>query len=428
MLPSAETIQIILPVLAVLFLLLSLFNPVYGVVSYFIVLNAKLGDMYPALGQVRFELLVALFVLLRIFVEVQGLERLLPGKNPINRAYLAMFLAGMISVAFSIDPAISWEFGGYNLLRVTVFYVMVVATIKTRSDLSKILWAFVLVTAWIAYEPVSNYLSGEVLSQLYGGVAYGRFGQATGHVALANTLNQAIPITLYFGLASRKGYLKALSAAVLVLLVFGVYASKSRGGLVGLVLICLGVLYLARAKLKATVMVGSMLLVLVGFSASDYLTHMATIKEGIFASRSSSDRYIGLLNGLSMMQKRPVTGVGIGCYPEARARYFHYRFYSHNLYGELIGELGLASIAWFYWMYVVLKRARKLKQGLDPLDPGDLFYINVISAIQLGLVVRLIIGNLTHGSLFWFWYMMAALTVGVQNVLLSEDRIHAERV
>jgi hypothetical protein len=426
MLPSAESIQIILPVLTVLFLIFSLVNPVYGVIAYFIILNAKLGDMYPSLGEMRFELVVAVIVLLRIFIGARGVTNILPRKNPINSAYLAMFLVGMLSVAFSIDPAISWSFGGYNLLRATLFYVMVVTTIKTRSELSKVLWAFILVAGWTAYEPVSNYLSGNVLKEMYGGVAYGRFGVAAGHVALANVLNESLPITIYFGLASEKRYLKAISGVILIFLIFGVYASKSRGGLVGLFIISMGLLYFAKNRAKAGMIIGLLFIFLMGFAASDYLTHMSTIKHGIYGSKSSTDRFIGLLNGLSMLEKRPVIGVGIGCYPEARKRYFHYYFYSHNLYGELIGELGLASFVWFYWMYVVLKRARRLKEGLDPLDPGNLFYINIITAIQLGLVARLLIGNLTHGALFWFWYMMAALTVGVQNVLIKEERFKEE--
>ena len=63
MLPSAESIQIIVPVASIALLVMSLKNPVYGVIAYFVVLNAKLGDMYPVLGAVRFELIVALFVM-----------------------------------------------------------------------------------------------------------------------------------------------------------------------------------------------------------------------------------------------------------------------------------------------------------------------------------------------------------------------------
>ena len=86
MLPSAESIQIILPIACILLLVMSLKNPVYGVIAYFIVLNAKLGDMYPILGAIRFELLVAVYVLLRILISGKGLGNFLPRINPINKS------------------------------------------------------------------------------------------------------------------------------------------------------------------------------------------------------------------------------------------------------------------------------------------------------------------------------------------------------
>lgn len=427
MLPSAESIQIILPIACILLLVMSLKNPVYGVIAYFFVFNAKLGEIYPLLGAIRFELLVAAYVLLRILVSGKGLGNFLPRINPINKAFWVLFAVGMISVVFSVNPAVSWNEGGYFLLKITVFYVMIVSTVRSFADLAKILWAFLLVTAWIAYEPVANYLSGVVSEEMYGAVAYGRFGAASGHVALANTLNQGIPVLLYFAMTNTKRLVRLASIMILALLLFGVYASKSRGGFLGLMVTAMGVVYFSRDRLKAGLIAGVFVTFFLTVAATDYLSHMSTIQEGVHASRTSSDRYLGLVNGISMMIKRPVLGVGIGCYAEARRQFFHYYFYSHNLYGELFGELGLASIAWFYLIYLVFRRTRAIKRALERAGPRDAFYFNIITAIQLGLFVRLFVGNFTHGSLIWFWFLMAALTVAVQNILLQEKHIFLQR-
>lgn len=418
--PSAESIQIILPVACILLLILSLKNPVYGVMSYFIVLNAKLGDMYPALGEIRFELVVAIIVLLRIFISLRGLGNILPRSSSINGPFWIFLVVGAISMAFSVDPVISWDFGGYFLLKHALLYLMIVSTVLTTADLNRFLWTFILVTAWIAYEPVANYIAGISSEHGYGAVAYGRYGAAAGHVALANTLNQAIPFIVYFSLAGKKQLPKIISAAVLVLLVFGVYASKSRGGFLGLIIVFLGMVYFARNRMRAVVIAGFLFVIFFSVAASDYLSHMSTIKEGVSASRSSSDRYLGFVNGVSMMIKRPIIGVGVGCYAEARGRYFQYRFYAHNLYGEILGELGIASIAWFYWIYAVFRRSKEMKNSLDMDKENDAFYINLIKAIQLALVLRLFLGNFSHGYFIWMWFMIAALTVCIQNILMRE--------
>ncbi len=420
MLPPAESIQIILPTASILLLIMSLKNPVYGVMSYFIVLNAKLGDMYPALGAMRFELVVAIIVLLRIFISFKGLGNIFPRISPINGAFWSFMTVGMLSIAFSVDPATSWDFGGYFILKYALFYLMIVSTVLTTADLSKFLWAFILVTAWIAYEPVANYLSGIASEHGYGSVAYGRYGAAAGHVALANSLNQAIPFIIFFALAGRKRFPKLLSLAVLALIVFGVYASKSRGGFLGLMIVFLGMVYFARNRARALIIAGFVFVVFFSVAATDYLSHMSTIKEGVHASRSSSDRYLGFVNGISMMIKRPIIGVGVGCYAEARGRFFNYRFYAHNMYGEVLGELGIASLAWFYWIWAVFRKTKEIKTSLYEYKENGTFYLNIINAIQLMLVLRLFIGNFSHGYFIWFWFMVAALTVCIQNIIVRE--------
>lgn len=420
MLPPAETIQIILPIACVLLLILAVFNPVYGVIAYFITLNAKLGDMYPVLGEMRFELLVAIYVFIVIFFSLRGFTNFLPRTTPINSAFWILFLIGMLSVIFSIDPTLSWDNGGYFLFKVALFYLMLVMTINTPRDIRRLIWAFAIVAAWVAYEPVTNYITGNVILEKYGEIAYGRFGVASGHVALANTLDQSIPITFYLALSTKNRIMRTALYAILALLFFGVYATKSRGGFLGLIIIGMGIVFLAKARSKAIFIALTAGILFFSVAGTAYIHHISTMQQGIHGSRSTTDRYLGLVNGISMMIKRPILGVGVGNYAEARKMYFHYYFYAHNLYGELFGELGLASIAWFYWIYVVFRRTKYLKKRLEPSSDDYRSYYYLLNGIQLGIVVRLILGNFTHGWYIWFWFMMAALVVGMENILSKE--------
>lgn len=415
-LPSAESIQIILPIASILFLLLSFRKSIYGVIAYFIILNAKIGDMYPVLGAFRFELIAAIIVFISIFISGKGLRNALPAASTLNRPLWILFVLGMLSVPQAVDVTTSWEEGGYTLLKLALFYVMVVCSIHEDSDLKKMIWAFVLVTVWIAYEPVSNYLAGRVLPEMYGAVAYGRFGAAAGHVALANTLNQAIPITYFLAHSKKNVGAKILPFGVICFLIVGVIFTKSRGGFIGFVTIAVGLMIVSKARMKTLLVMAIGFLILFMYAGAGYFSHMSTITDGIHGSRSSEDRYIGLLNGISMLIKRPILGVGIGCFAEARRQFFRYYFYAHNLYGELFGELGLASLAWFYWIYAVFRKARRLKREIDPEDEKAKFYYNMLTGVQVALFLRLVLGNFTHGSFFWFWFLMAAFVVSIENV------------
>ncbi|OPY66955.1 MAG: O-Antigen ligase [Syntrophorhabdus sp. PtaU1.Bin002] len=421
MLPSPDSLQIILLVTSILFLLLSFKRSVYGVMAYFIILNAKLGDMYPALGAIRFELIAAAIVLATIFIAGRGIMAALPAASALNKPLWILFIVAMLSIPVAISPAVSWENGGYFLIRFVLFYVMLVGSIKTKEDVHKLIWAFVLMAVWTAYEPVFNYLRGNAAEHYYGMVAVGRFGAATGHVALANTLNQALPITIFWALSEETKYKRYVLLGCTLLMVVGVVFTRSRGGFLGLIVILCGLTYMSQKKGKTLMIVMVAVLVLVGVAGQGYFEHMSTMQGGITGSRSMNDRYLGLVNGVSMMLKRPLLGVGIGCYAEARSQYFGYYFYSHNLYGELFGELGLASTFWFFWIYTVFKASYALRTRLM-INPLNMRYVNLVKGIQLGLFLRLFLGNFSHSALIWFWFFNAAL-VSALSYLVDHNQL-----
>ena len=424
-LPPAESIQIVLPVITVLFLLLGFHRPIYGTIAYFIVLNTKLGDMYPALGAIRFELLSAVVATAAIFIS-GNVSAILPRASALNKPLWFLFGVGMLSVLLAIDTSVSWEVAGYDFVRMMVFYFMVVASVRDRSDLTKLAWAFVLVTGWVAYEPVTDKLAGINWRRAGGGdftYARGSFGAATGHVALANTLTQALPIAYFMLRYETRRSRQLLLVAVIALLVAGVVFSKSRGGFVGMAVIGAGLAYFSPQRAKAAAFAGVGLVGLLAIGGGSYVDHMATMADGIHQGRSTYDRYLGLRHGIEMLIERPPMGVGLGCYAEARSEYFNYYFFSHNIYGELIGELGLASFFWFYWIYCIFRRTAELKSELARAGPSadHSFYVNMLNSVQLALAVRLILGNFTHGAFIWFWFLMAAMVVCIERILQEES-------
>lgn len=407
--------------MSILLLVASFKRSIYGVISYFIILNAKLGDMYPALGAIRFELLAALVVLASIPASGGSFSDALPQKNMLNKSLWILFAVAMISIPLSVNPSVSWDFGGYPLIKLLCFYIMVVTSVREEKDLRILLWGVVFVIAWIAYEPVSNYFRGVVVSQDYGAVATGRFGVAAGHVALANTLVQTLALSVFFGMTIKVGLKKTLVYCLIALMALGIILTKSRGGFIGLIAVGMGFVYLAENRFKTSVLVSVLLVGVLLFSGADFVDRMASISDGLMGSRSTSDRYLGLVNGIDMMVKRPVLGVGIGAYAEARRQYFNYYFYSHNLYGELFGELGLASFFWFYWIYHVFRKSINIKKTLDKNVPRDQFFFYILSGVQVGLFTRLVIGNFSHCAFIWFWFLMAAIVVSIDALIAARQ-------
>jgi O-antigen ligase len=410
---------VILLVACVIFLALSLIRSVFGAIAYFIILCSKLGDMYPALGAIRFELVAAVFVLATIPIGGGSYFRALPQRSRVNLGLLAFFAVGMLSVLQSVSFDVSWELGGYQLLKMALFYIMIVSSVRSERDLILLIWAFVLLEVWTAYEPIVNYSQGVVTEHSYGAIAYGRYGAATGHVALANTLCQGMGLT-YFFLVGQSSRLKQLILGVFIfLLLTGVVVTKSRGGFVGIAAVALAIAYLSKRRVLALVVLAVGFVILIGVSGTDYVEHMATMQGGIFADSSTSNRWLGLVHGISMAIKRPILGVGLGAFAEARRAYFNYFFFSHNLYGEVIGELGLGSLIWFFWMYAIFKSSQKIKRALAAgAGSRSMFYFAIIG-VQVSLYTRLVLGNFSHSLLIWFWFFMAGLTAGMEGLFVN---------
>jgi O-antigen ligase len=136
---------------------------------------------------------------------------------------------------------------------------------------------------------------------------------------------------------------------------------------------------------------------------------------------SAHSRLDGLRNGIEMLIRRPILGVGVGCYGLAREAWFGWGLWAHNLYGELAGELGIAGVlAWGSLMVLCFREIRQLRTELatDESDRGNLLRA-VLDACWASLAVRLVLGMSSHSLSAFIWYMVAGVLVGVRRVVAA---------
>ena len=146
---------------------------------------------------------------------------------------------------------------------------------------------------------------------------------------------------------------------------------------------------------------------------SSYMDYMSTILSLDGSDVSTSSRSEGLTNGFEMLVKRPLLGVGPGCYPLARKAWFGWGLWAHNHYGELMGDLGIiGTVVWFVVFKNYFMRAwRFLKE-----NRGDSPLRNVCLAVVVATIVRLVIGMGSHSVYSFFWYMMAGIIVSAFRI------------
>ncbi len=122
------------------------------------------------------------------------------------------------------------------------------------------------------------------------------------------------------------------------------------------------------------------------------------------AQVSGEGRIEGLLTGFRLLGEFPLTGIGPGAWRPATGSEIE----SHNLYGQLMGELGGLGVITFVWIligFVVNIRWLRKQSQLIPEWKGE-FLIQIGGTVGMGIFLMLLNGNFGH-NLFrhnWLWY------------------------
>lgn len=415
--PSPESVLLIGTAGIALLLVLSLKNPFYGLLAYFGVMITRTGLYYPALGAIRIELIVGLFVLLqillrgRLFTKKLGLNY-----NPVSKYIFLFFLVILVSFSQAWDYGLSWNYAVLEFIKVYVFFIMVITLVESEIQIRQFLWAFAIFTILIDYEGLYFYFTGKSTYVLQGiNVAIASEGFASGHVAAANMQLQCLPVMVYLVLGEKKTILKIIACSLVFLSIIGVIASGSRGGFLGLIIFLFLVVYFSKRRMWSLILCGLGVIISIPFLSATYLNWMSSIIN-YTDEVSASSRVGGLINGLEMMIKRPLLGVGPGCYSLARKAWFGWGLEAHNHYGQLMGELGIiGTVVWGFLIYSIFKNLREAKTIFKVKGKTNIYFI--IISIQIAILVRLFEGMFSHSLYVFFWYMMAALSIVIVKIM-----------
>jgi O-antigen ligase len=122
------------------------------------------------------------------------------------------------------------------------------------------------------------------------------------------------------------------------------------------------------------------------------------------ARDSAESRTQGLLDGLNLWSQHPVTGVGPGAFALTRESGLQ----AHNLYGQVLGELGtFGSLSFIFALWAFLANTIEIS-GLykkHPAFPKDFIY-QLSTAVGMAVVLLLVMGYSGH-SLYrytWMWF------------------------
>ncbi len=359
-------------------------------------------EVWPWLGDLHVER-VYMLIMLAVWLVVPG-KRILPNLQQL--AYGAFALA--VALCWIASP---WNEQGQPVvedwLKILVFYGLLVTTIHDERKLKILVIGFITVMGLYLLHSFREYLGGRHTFRM--GIT--RMIGVDRTLGDPNSFGASIVYVLPFipalwrtGIGGRPAKLALLGFAGLCMLC--ILLTGSRSSFLGMsVWGLLLILRVRRAWLWAIVAACFSPLVFLALPESLQTRFETIVNPDVgpeSAKTSGEGRIEGFFTGLELWTQNPLTGVGPGAWRPATKSSIE----SHNLYGQLLGEMGTIGFVAFAFLIATFMLNLRRMRTWSAREPNSDFLRNLTSAIGTSVFLLLLMGCFGH-NLFrftWLWY------------------------
>jgi O-antigen ligase len=392
-----------------------------GALLFVAMLYASPTHWWPVFERARLSLasiaLCAGAVLMRRVVSGEPLRLGGPAIAPLL-LYLAMI---PLSLLWTIDPLVT-RAATIDAAKLLVVLVALQSALDTRARLRTFFAVASLASLAPALGAIRVWIDSERLVEGFRTHWYGVFADPN---RLAMNLIVVMPMTMAMILLARRPWTKALFGVAVTAQIAAIVLTHSRSGAVGAV-IAAGLFLLrgdVRRVARGAIVALALGVAVAAFAPQSFWTRSATITdfEGdpSMAGRERAWQTLGVI-----WEERPLSGVGAGAFIRAWEEFAPLsaggrRLVAHNVFMEILGELGLvALLAFFAFVAVLLARlwvaGRRERGGLEA---------RVLFASLSGYMLM----ELVNGySLSWWLYVLFALSCAALRQSAARARLAAE--
>jgi O-antigen ligase len=412
-----------------------------GLLAFTLVLMTRPQDTLPFLDPFHLAEMCAIIgiapMVIHRFASRQPVFRV----TPETTGLIALGVAILISVPFSVWPGGSFSLFTDSYLKLLVVFVLMMNTLTTPKRIDQITWLIVLCCGFIAARSVFDYARGINLvegNRLAGPVG-GIFGNPND---LAMNMVTFLPAAAVFGLSPRyPTSRRVIAAGCATMMLATVVFTKSRGGFLGLAVVML-VLMVLGGKVRRGF--GSMAVVAVlcatPFMPASFWERMASIvddrkdKEEFTGTREA--RWNVMKEGLKAFAERPLTGVGAGQFqnynPPGRVERWRE---THNAPIQVAAETGVSGAAAFLFLVacagVGARSTRRLLEkparapdrlGAVMPEPDRRAMYTLTVAMTAGFFGWFVCSLFASVAYNWTFYYLLALIVASREMTLARLR------
>jgi len=386
--------------LGVLGLTVLFIEPFVGLLNYLAFLYIRPQDFVPALQGMPLMLLLgggtaALVVLHRAVRQ----RALVFARVPQHAFVLWFYAAIVVSQIAQMHLHGAFE-ASLEFVPTVVMYFLVVELVTTPRRIKIVFILLVHLTLALAVQGLVMHFTGTGFG---GKEAYQGRIQAVGIFSdpndLALIINTVLPLVVLWLFQSRSLLVKLYSVVVIIIFVYAIFLTASRGGL-----LCLGLMAILIGMRKFGKFVG----VAAGLAIMGALVVLGPRMNTISTEEASSyGRLEAWVVGMGLLKGSPLFGVGFGNFME-----YHFRT-AHNSFVLCSAELGLFGLyPWLMLIFISIKNARFVER--EQLANGERDLAMYTYAAELALIMfiagALLLSRTYHPSLFVLFGLCAAIT------------------
>ncbi len=355
----------------------------YSVIFLVMVNVFRVQELFPFLrhlhlGDVAIVLVFAVFFLTAKTQHAVGILKIQQVK-----IFLFIYLLALLFIPFSFWPSKSLEFMFKGFLSIAIMFLFLIYSINTYSELRKVIWASILGVLALA---IFSIVSGQT----------GRLSSTSTYdpndIALMYVL--FIPIA-YFFMNQVQGLRKLFLFCALLILLYALIQTGSRGGFLGLMTISILIFFKDhnRSFVQKVIVLGILAIGFIQFSPGSYWERMESITDQQAYNYTAEDGRIEVWKkGIGLMLQNPITGVGAGAFNIAYGNVYGggpggFKWSAaHNSFLQIGTEIGVFGLILFIAIFIScfknLYRYRKFNKRDSKQDQQ---YICLATSLEISL-------------------------------------------
>ena len=414
-------------------------NLVLGIFATYIVFWwLEIGLRRPFFLQIRIEFLLgAVLGAVCLFAWMKK-GKVKHSSSPVARWALIYLFVMALTVPFSLNSAVAWDFYVNRIFKLSLMAFFISQLVTSPKALNVFLLASFFAFLKIGQESFLGTINGSMIWENQGiprlhGIYGTMFGSPN---SLSGKTVSVLPFVWYLWPTITNRFVKI---AVLVFVVFAiniVLFTGSRTGYLSIIVISVIVVMLSEKRARMAGLFVLLAIVAVMYIPEEYKERFLSSFTGQEAEGASSDLRVQLFqDSLTVFSENPL-GVGIGNFPLAQRMAGRHAADTHNLYTQLLAEVGVPGFVCFVALIVaILLRASVLRRrclaladrirlssiaekfSQQRITRDIALILGTANALLVFVFARLVLGIFGHDMLEIYWWIAAGLALALSQLL-----------